>query len=68
MECLWRLFSYRQPDGDFHHQDPPVFHVHLPAYDGLPNHHLYGAGFLAKYAEVYVGSKAKSMVLPVKLV
>jgi hypothetical protein len=31
--------------------------------DGLPYYHLHGLGFLEKYAEVYLGGKAESMVL-----
>ena len=63
MECLWRLFGHWQPHGHFDEQDPSVFYVHFHPYDGLPDYHLYGAGFLAQYAEVYVGSEKKSVVL-----
>ncbi len=63
MECLWRLFSYWQPDGYCYEQNPAVFYVCFHPYDGLPDYHLHGAGFLAQYAEVYVGSEKKSVVL-----
>ena len=65
MECFWRLFSYWQPDGDCDQQNPAVFYVYFHPYDGLPDYYLYGAGFLEKYAEVYVGGEEKSVVLPV---
>lgn len=63
MECLWRLFSYRQQDGDRCQPDPAVFYVRFYPDHGLPHHHLYGAGFLEKHAEVYLGSEKKSLVL-----
>jgi hypothetical protein len=63
MECLRRLFSHWQQDGYCHQQDPAVFYVCFYTYDGLPYYYLYGAGFLEKYAEVYLGSKAESLVL-----
>lgn len=63
MECIWRLFSHRQPDGYCHQQDPAVFYVRLCTHDGFPDHYLHGAGLLEKYAEVYVGREAKSLVL-----
>ena len=65
MECLWRLFSHWQPDGRCYQQDPAIFYVCLYPHDGLPDHYLYGAGFLAEYPEVYLGSKKKSLVLSV---
>ena len=63
MECLWCLFSHRQPDGHRDQQDPAVFYVRFDPDDGLPYYHLHGAGFLEKYAEVYLGSEKKSLVL-----
>lgn len=63
MECLWRLFSHRQPDGYCCQQDPAVFYVRFHPDNGLPYHPLYGAGLLEKYAEVYVGREEKSLVL-----
>ena len=63
MECLWRLFSHRQPDGDCYQQNPPVFYVHFVTDNGLADYHLHGAGFLEKYAEVYLGGEEKSVVL-----
>ena len=63
MECLWRLFGYRQPDGDRYQQDPAVFYVRLHPDDGFTDYSLYGAGFLAQYAELYPGGKKKSLVL-----
>lgn len=63
MECLRRLFCHWQQDGNCDQQNPSVFHVHFPTYDGLPYYHLHGAGLLEKYAPVYLGSKKKSMVL-----
>lgn len=56
MECLWSLLRYRQPDGYFRHQDPPVLYVHFPPDDGVPYHYLHGPGFLEEHAQVYVGS------------
>lgn len=64
MECLWRLFSHRQPDGYCHQPDPAVFHVHDHPHDGLSHHYLHGPRFLEKYAPLYLGSQAESLVLP----
>ncbi len=58
MECLWRLFGHRQPDGDRYQQDPAVFYVCFDPYDGLPYYHLYDPRILEKYAEIYLGGKA----------
>lgn len=66
MECLWRLFCHRQPDGHLCQQDPAVFYVYVHPYDGLPDRSVYDPGFLEKYAEIYVGRQAQSLVLPVK--
>jgi hypothetical protein len=63
MECFWRLFGYRQPDGDRYQQDPPVFYICLHPDDGLSDYPLHGTGFLAEYPEVYVGGEAESVVL-----
>ena len=63
MECLWCLFGHWQPDGNICQQDPAIFYVHFHSYDGFPDYYLHGAGFLEKYAKVYVGSKAESVVL-----
>ena len=63
MECFWRLYSHWQPDGYRYKQDPAIFHVHLYPDDGLPYYYLHGIGFLEKYAEIYLGGKAKSVVL-----
>jgi hypothetical protein len=67
MECFWCLYSHWQPDGDSDQQNTSVFYVCINSYDGLPDYHLYGAGFLAEYAKVYLGSEEKSVVLFVKL-
>ena len=63
MECFWRLHSHRLKVGDRYQQNPAVFHVYVYTYDGLPDHHLHGIGFLEKYAEVYLGGEAESLVL-----
>ena len=63
MECLWRLFGHWQQDGYCHQQDKAVLYVHFSPYDGFPNYYLYGAGFLAQYAEVYLGCEKKPLVL-----
>lgn len=63
MECFWRLFGHRQPDGHCNQQDPAIFYVCFYSYDGVTNYHLYGAGFLAQYAKVYLGSEEESLVL-----
>lgn len=63
MECLWRLFRHWRPDGNCDQQDPAVFYVCNPSYDGFSHHSLYGAGFLEKYPEVYESREAKSLVL-----
>jgi len=55
MECLWGLFGYRQPHGHRNQQNPAVLHVCFRAYNGLADYSVYGAGFLAEYAPVYVG-------------
>ena len=65
MECLWCLFGHWQPVGHLCQQNPPILYVHFPAYDGLPDYHLHGAGVLEKYAEVYLGSEEESVVLPI---
>ena len=63
MECLWCVYRHWPAAGHCHQQDPPVFYVHFPFDNGLPHYYLYGAGFLEKYAEVYLGGKEESMVL-----
>lgn len=63
MECLWRLFRYRQQDGHCDRQNPSVFYVYLYPYDGVTHHHLYGTGILEKYAALYLGSQTKPLVL-----
>ena len=65
MECLWRLFSHRRQDGDCHQPDQAIFYLCITAYDGLSYYSLYGAGFLEKYPQIYIGGKKKSLVLPV---
>jgi hypothetical protein len=64
MECLWRLFGHWQPHGYCHQQNPPVFYLHFPAYDGFTGYHLPGAGFLEKYEEIYLGGEEEPLVLP----
>jgi hypothetical protein len=66
MECLWCLCSHWQPDGHCYQQDPAVFYVHFPPDDGLTDYYLYGAGFLEKYAEIYLGGEEESVVLSLK--
>lgn len=63
MECLWGMQRHWQPDGYCHQQDPAIFYIHLPAHDGLPDYPVHGARFLEKYAEVYLGGEAESLVL-----
>ena len=63
MECFWCLHSHWQPDGHCYQQDPAIFYVHIPAYPGFPDHYLHDPRFLAEYAEIYLGSKEKSLVL-----
>ena len=63
MERIWRLFGHRQQDGYLYQQDKTVLYVHLSADGGLSDYYLYGASFLAQYAQVYMGSQAKSVVL-----
>lgn len=67
MECLWCLFGHRPPDGHIHWKDTAIFYVHLYPYDGITHNYLYGAGFLEKYAEVYMGGEKESLVLSVIL-
>ncbi len=62
MECLWRLFRHRQPDGYRYQQDTAVLYVYISPYNGLSYYYLYGAGFLAQYAAVYLGGEEKSLV------
>ncbi len=66
MECLWRLFRYRQPDGYCTKPNPPVFYLHFIADYGFPYYYLYGTGFLEKHAKVYDVGEEKSVVLSVK--
>lgn len=66
MECLWRLFCHRQPDGHPYQPHPPVFYLHLVAYDGLPDHRLYVSCFLEKYAELCKVGEEESVVLFVR--
>ena len=68
MECFWRLFGHWKPHGHCHQQDQAVFYVRFITHHGFPHYHLYGAGFLEKYAELYPGSKEKSLVLFVEAV
>jgi len=63
MERLWRLFSHRKPDGYCHQQNPSILYVHFPTYDGLSYYYLHCTCLLEKYAEVYLGGEAKSLVL-----
>ena len=63
MECIWRLRCDRQPDGDRHHPDPPVFHLHIVVNDGFSDHYLHGSCILAESAQVYHRGEEKSMVL-----
>ncbi len=63
MECLWRLFSHWQPYGDSHDENPAVFYLCINSNGWLPDYSLYGAGFLEKYAKVYLGRKTESLVL-----
>ena len=63
MECFWRLYSYWPKAGNCYQQDPAIFHVRLNIDNGLPYYHLYDTGFLEKYAEIYLGGEAESLVL-----
>jgi hypothetical protein len=63
MECFWCLFGHWQPDGDCDQQNTSVFYVRFTPNDGFPHYYLYGAGFLAEYEEIYLGSEKKSLVL-----
>lgn len=63
MECLWGMYGHRQPDGYCYQQDPAILPLHFPADHGLAHHHLHGPGLLEKYAQVYLGSQTKSLVL-----
>ena len=66
MECIWRLFRYRQPHGYRYQPHPPVFYIHITANNGLSHYYLYDFSFLEKYEKVCESSKEKSMVLFVK--
>jgi hypothetical protein len=66
MECLWRLYCHRLEVRHCHQQDPPVFYLCFNTHDGFASYHLYGTCLLEKHQEVYVGSKKKSLVLPIK--
>ena len=66
VERLWRLYCHRPPVGHRNQQDPPVFYLCFNTYDGFACYHLHGTCFLEKYQEVYMGSKKKSLVLPIK--
>ena len=63
VECFWRLFGHWQPDGHRNQQDPAILYVCLYSYDGVSYYHLYGAGVLEEYAEIYLGSEEESLVL-----
>jgi hypothetical protein len=65
MERLWCLFSHWQPPGYRHQPDPAVLYVRLRADDGLPDYHLYGAGFFPECPEICNGRPPQSLVLPV---
>lgn len=67
MERIWCLFSYWQPYGNCHQQDPAVFYVRFHSDNGVPDYYIYDPGFLAEYEEVYVGGEKKSLVLFVVL-
>ena len=66
MECFWCLYSHWQPDGNRYQQDPPVFYVHIPADIGFSYYYLFGAGFLEKHEEIYLGGEAEPLVLSIK--
>ena len=66
MECLWRLYRYRQPYGYCYQPHPPVFYIHIPDNNGIPDYYLFDIGFLEKYEKVCESGEEKSVVLPVK--
>lgn len=53
MAGLWGLHSYRQQTWDSNLTYPPVFHLYLLHYHGLPTHRVYDHGLLGKYEELY---------------
>ena len=63
MERLWRMYCHRRQVGDCNQQDPPVFYLCFDTYNGFACYYLPGAGFLAEYEEIYLGSQAESVVL-----
>lgn len=52
-----------QSNGYCYQQDPAILYVYFPAHLRISYHYLYGPRFLAKYAQVYLGGKKKSLVL-----
>lgn len=66
MECLWRLFRYRQPHGHSPKPYPAVLYLHFIANNGFSDHYLYGIGLLEKYEELRKGGAEKSVVLFVR--
>ena len=67
MECLWRLFRYRQPYGYCYQPYPAIFYLYFIAHNGLSYYYLYGTRFLEKYEEVRKSGEKKSVVLFVTL-
>ena len=63
MERLWGLYCHRRQAWHCNQQDPAVFYLCFNTYDGFACYYLPGAGFLAEYEEIYLGSETKSVVL-----
>lgn len=63
MECLWRLFCYRQPAGYCHQQDQAILYVCVYPYYGFSHYHLHGTGLFQKCEEICDCGKKESLVL-----
>lgn len=63
MERLWRMYCYRRQAGDCNQQNSPVFYICFNSNIGVAHYYLPGAGFLAEYEKIYLGSEKESLVL-----
>ena len=63
MERLWRMYCHRRQAWHCNQQNSPVFYICFNSNVGFANYYLPGAGFLAEYEEIYLGSETESVVL-----
>ena len=63
MERLWRMYCYRRQARDCNQQNSPVFYICFDSNIGFADYYLPGAGFLAEYEKIYLGSEEESLVL-----